>query len=188
MSRPATAFVLPDGYSLRALAESDASELHALIERNHARLAEWMHWAQEQTPAETLAFIERSRTDVAEGGQLQRAVIFAGAIVGMVGIAPFDLVNRSAGVGYWLDREHLGHGVITAAAAMIVAYAFEHWQLKRLEIRADVENRASRGVAERLGFQFEGVARQSYRVLGERFSDDAVYSMLDSDPARAALP
>ena len=57
----------------------------------------------------------------------------------------------------------------------------------RVEIRADVENLASRAIPERLGFQLEGVMRQSYRVVGERYSDDAVYSLLASDPARQAL-
>jgi hypothetical protein len=42
-------------------------------------------------------------------------------------------------------------------------------------------------LAERLGFRLEGVLRQSYRIDDGRYSDDAVYSMLASDPQRAAL-
>ena len=57
--------------------------------------------------------------------------------------------------------------------------------LNRLEIRTDVENAPSRAVAERLGFHYEGTLRQSYRVTDERYSDDAVYSLLRSDPHEA---
>jgi ribosomal-protein-serine acetyltransferase len=55
-----------------------------------------------------------------------------------------------------------------------------------VEIRTDIENRRSRALAERLGFQYEGVLRQAYWV-GDRYSDDAVYSMLAAErPAGGA--
>jgi hypothetical protein len=58
---------LPEGYKLRALDEQDALELHALIEHNHARLSRWIHWAQGQTAADTLAFIGRARAKEQDG-------------------------------------------------------------------------------------------------------------------------
>jgi RimJ/RimL family protein N-acetyltransferase len=41
-----------------------------------------------------------------------------------------------------------------------------------------VLNAASRAVAERLGFQLDGVLRESYRVAANHYSDGAVYSLL----------
>ena len=67
------------------------------------------------------------------------------------------------------------------AVSAIVGYAFDHLHLNRLEIRTDVENFASRSLAERLGFQYEGTLRQAYRINDERYSDDAVYSLLATD-------
>ncbi|MFI4990789.1 MAG: GNAT family N-acetyltransferase [Solirubrobacterales bacterium] len=178
---------LPDGYRLRALVDRDTPELHALIERNRARLAHWIHWAQSQTEQDTCAFIGRARAMEREGSGLSRAVLAAGSLAGVVGIT-VDRANRSAAVGYWLDGDSEGKGVITAAVAALADDGFARWQLRRIEILADVENRASCAVAERLGFQREGVLRQSYRVDDERYSDDAVYSMLASDPSRGELP
>ena len=76
---------------------------------------------------------------------------------------------------------------MTSAVAVLVDHAFDSLHLNRLEIRTDIENARSRAVAERLGFRYEGTLRQSYRVTDERYSDDAVYSMLASDAARRAL-
>ncbi len=177
---------LPDGYELRALVDRDTPELHPLIERNRARLARWIHWAHGQTEQDTRAFIGRARAMEQEGSGLSRAVLAGGRLAGVVGIT-VDRANRSAAIGYWLDRDSEGKGVITAAVAALADDGFARWQLRRIEILADVENRASCAVAERLGFQREGVLRQSYRVSDERYSDDAVYSMLASDPARQAL-
>lgn len=178
---------LPGGYELRALHDRDTPELHALIERNRARLARWIHWAQHQTEQDTRAFIGRARAMEQDGSGLSRAIVTAdGRLAGVAGLT-VDRSNRCGEIGYWLDSDSEGRGVVTAAVAALAEHGFEHHRLLRVEISADVENRASCAVAERLGFQLEGVLRQSYRVSDERQSDDAVYSMLASDPARQAL-
>jgi ribosomal-protein-serine acetyltransferase len=174
------------GCELRALTDDDTRELHALIERNRARLARWIHWASDQTEQDTRALIGRVRAREQDGGGLSRAVLASGRIAGVLSIT-VDGRNRSAAIGYWIDRDSEGKGLVTAGVAALVADGFERYRLVRVEIRADVENRASCAVAERLGFQLEGVLRQSYRVSEQRYSDDAVYSMLASDPARDAI-
>jgi ribosomal-protein-serine acetyltransferase len=184
--QPPLARSLPAGHELRALKDADTSELHALIECNRERLARWIAWAHGQTPQDTRAFIGRARAKEQEGSGLSRGIVSGGRLAGVVGIT-VDRANRSAATGYWLDEASEGRGVMTAAIAALVDDGFSRWRLVRVEIRADVDNRASRAVAERLGFQLEGVARQAYRIVGERYSDDAVYSMLASDPARGEL-
>jgi len=178
---------LPGGYALRVLDEQDVGELHALIERNRARLARWIHWAQGQTEADTLAFIGRVRAKEQEGSGFSRGIVTPGGqLAGVVGLT-IDRQNRTGAIGYWLDAASEGKGIVTAATAALVEHGFVHDRLLRLEIRADVENRASCAVAERLGFTLEGVARQAYSVSDEHQSDDAVYSLLASDPARNSV-
>jgi ribosomal-protein-serine acetyltransferase len=177
---------LGEGGCLRPLEEADADELHQLIERNRPRLAKWIAWAREQTLEGTIAFIGRARAKELEDSGLSRAIVDDRRLVGVVGIT-VDEANHSAEIGYWLDEAASGKGTATAAVAEIVDFGFDRWQLMRVEIRADVENRPSCAVAERLGFHYEGTLRQSYRVSDERYSDDAVYSMLSTDPARARI-
>jgi ribosomal-protein-serine acetyltransferase len=179
------AALLPEGRALRALEEADEDELHALIERNRPQLARWLRWAREQTPEQTLGYIQRARANESEGSGLRRAIIAEQRIVGVVDFRQIDWGNRCAEIGYWLDEAHHGRGIMTSAVAALVDHAFDGLQLNRLEIRTDVENAPSRAVAERLGFRFEGTLRQSYRVTDERYSDDAVYSLLRSDPREA---
>ena len=178
---------MPRGRLLRPLEEADADELHALIEHNRAELAKWMRWAQEHTLEHTRAFIHDSRASESDDSGLQRAIVAQERIVGVVGLPQIDWENRSGEIGYWLDRAHRGRGIMTSAVAALVDHAFASLNLNRLEIRTDVENAPSRAIAERLGFRYEGILRQSYRVTDERYSDDAVYSMLASDPARRGL-
>jgi RimJ/RimL family protein N-acetyltransferase len=165
---------------LRELADGDAEELHALIERNREGLARWLRWARGQTPAETVAFVQRAKDKGRAGESVQRAVVVEGRIVGMASLPRIDVENHSAEIGYWLDEAHRGRGVMAAALAALVELAFGDLSLNRLEIHTDVENERSRALARRLGFRYEGVLREAYWV-GDRYSDDAVYSLLAAE-------
>jgi ribosomal-protein-serine acetyltransferase len=177
---------LPGRYALRVLVESDLDELHALIERNRDDLARWLSWAQRPTVESTREHIARALAREQESGAVECAIVLSGRIVGDVGLY-VDRVNNSGAIGYWLDQDHRGQGVMTAAARALVRHGFDQLALNRVAIHTDVLNRGSRAVAERLGFQLEGVARQAYRIDDGRYSDDAVYSLLAADPARREL-
>jgi ribosomal-protein-serine acetyltransferase len=166
--------------------ESDLHELHARIERNRDELGKWLRWAQEPSLEGTRGHLVRGLSAERDGHGLRRAIVIDGAIVGDVGL-DVDRDNNAGGIGYWLDCDHRGRGLVSAAVGALVRHGFTSFALQRIEIRTDVENRSSRAVAERLGFQLEGVLRQSYRVSQQHYSDDAVYSMLATDPARQVL-
>jgi ribosomal-protein-serine acetyltransferase len=180
-------FPLPGGHELRPFEPSDAPELFALTERNHDELARWLSWAQRKTLEDTLERIERMRAAETERGAVDRAIVVEGRIVGTAGLARIDWGNRCAEIGYWLGAEHQGRGLVTSAVAVLVEHAFDILQLNRAEIRTDVLNHRSRAVPERLDFRYEGALRQAYRITDDRYSDDAVYAMLASDPERLSL-
>ena len=52
--------------------------------------------------------------------------------------------------------------------------------IHRVELRAAVDNHASRRVAERAGFRLEGICRDAELLRGE-YNDLAVYSHLATD-------
>jgi ribosomal-protein-alanine N-acetyltransferase len=72
----------------------------------------------------------------------------------------------SAYVGYWVDAEVSGGGVITAAVALVVDHCFGPVGLHRLEATVRPENGASLRVLAKLGFRHEGVFRRYLDVDG----------------------
>jgi ribosomal-protein-serine acetyltransferase len=172
---------LPSGAALRPVAEDDAEELHAMIELNRQELARWLHWAADQTLDGTREYTRRARENAQDGTGLECAIVARGRIVGAVGLPAVSRVNGSAVIGYWLDREHRGRGLMTEAVRAVVGHAFGQMDLHRLEIHAALENAASRAIAERLGFRQEGTLREAYRVAPDRWLDEALYALLVSD-------
>jgi ribosomal-protein-serine acetyltransferase len=168
---------ISDTAHLRALRRSDAEELHALIEANRDRLRPWLAWAAEQTSEDTAQFLMEAEAQRARDEGVQAAVVSDGRIAGVVGCVNFSRHHRSTNVGYWLGAEHEGRGTMTAATRALVDRAFSAWDLRRVEIRAASENRRSRAIPERLGFNREGTLRHAEFVDG-RFLDSVVYSVL----------
>jgi RimJ/RimL family protein N-acetyltransferase len=109
------------------------------------------------------------------------AVELDGALVASIGLR---IDRRENGeVGYWCAAEARGRGVVTRAVRVLSRYAFDELEIGRLEIFADVDNAASRRVAERAGYQLEGVLRSHMQNRDGSRRDVVIYSLLPGDPA-----
>ncbi len=89
-------------------------------------------------------------------------------------------VDRQEGrceLGYWTARESRGRGLATRGVRLLSRWVFDNLPVDRIEIHAEPENTASRLVAERAGFTFEGVLR-SYLVNKGIRRDTASYSLI----------
>lgn len=165
---------------LRLLLEADTEELHALVDKNRAYLAPWLTWATTQTFDDTLEFIHSNERQVAANEGFHSAIVCEDRIAGVISYMEINWRHRRTVLGYWLDADHQGRGLMTDAVRIMVDHATTVWRLNRVEIRAAVENGKSRAIPERLGFDHEGVLRQAELANG-RYLDSAVYSMLAAD-------
>jgi RimJ/RimL family protein N-acetyltransferase len=70
-------------------------------------------------------------------------------------------------IGYtWFARSALRTAANTEAKFLMLAHAFEIWQVLRVCLHTDVRNARSRAAIERIGGQFEGVLR-SHRLAAD---------------------
>ncbi|WP_417808413.1 GNAT family N-acetyltransferase [Thioclava sp.] len=83
-------------------------------------------------------------------------------------------------LGYWVGQRHARQGYMREAIEAVVHYAFTTLDLSRIEAACLPENAASRGVLEKSGFKYEGVA-QSYLQINGRWRNHVLYSNLRSD-------
>jgi ribosomal-protein-alanine N-acetyltransferase len=102
----------------------------------------------------------------------------------LLGAITLDNIRRGpaqAGtLGYWIGEDYARHGYMREALEAVVHYAFRTLDLSRLEAACLPENVASRGVLEKTGFKYEGVA-QSYLQIDGRWRNHVLYANLRSD-------
>ncbi|RUS58557.1 N-acetyltransferase [Pseudorhodobacter sp. E13] len=102
----------------------------------------------------------------------------------LVGAITLDNIRRgpaqAATVGYWIGAPFARQGLMREAIRAMVHHAFTHLDLSRVEAACLPENTASRGVLEKTGFKYEGVA-QSYLQIAGRWRNHVLYANLRGD-------
>jgi RimJ/RimL family protein N-acetyltransferase len=104
-----------------------------------------------------------------------------GRVLGSIGVR-FSEAGDVGEIGYWIRADARGHGTISRSLRVVSEWAFGRGDVARLQLRADVDNVASRRAAEKAGFQLEGVLRSVYwnARLGRR-QNWAMYSLLPDE-------
>ncbi len=163
---------------------SDGPELWLAVNGSRAFLQRWLPWVQFHTDAQSsVRFAEACAADWDQGRAL-RFVIRERAgrtVVGIVGLEACVHLHRACELGYWLRKEATGRGLMTEAARACIDFAFRHMGAHRVRIAAATDNHPSLSVIGRLGFRFEGIARQAEWCDG-RWLDHATFALVAGDP------
>jgi ribosomal-protein-serine acetyltransferase len=163
---------------------SDATDLWNAVEGSRSHLEPWLPWVPfNAEPEASQRYADASALDWDHG----RACRFAirekrsRSLYGVVGLEVFAHLHQSVELGYWLRRDVTGHGFMTEASRALVSWAFARLNVHRVRVAAATDNHRSLAVIRRLGFRFEGIAREAERCNG-RWLDHAVFALLVSDP------
>ncbi|MDR5654128.1 GNAT family N-acetyltransferase [Ruixingdingia sedimenti] len=136
-----------------------------LTRRAFANRVAWAARAQSQGTALPLLLIRRE-------GQV------------LVGAITLDNIRRGpaqAGtIGYWVGAPFARKGLMREALMAVCHHAFTVLDLSRLEAACLPENAPSRGLLEKCGFKYEGVA-QSYLQIAGRWRNHVLYANLRGD-------
>ena len=171
------------GVLIRPLEPADRSSLFFAVTESVEAVGRWMSWCH---PGYSIndadQWIALCLTNWQSGTDREFGIfdVASGEVLGCTGINQINRVNNFGNLGYWVRASRTGHGVASAAATLVARFGFSELKLCRLEIIARIDNAPSRRIAEKLGCQFEGIAR--HRLLFQGVPHDAaVYSLLPND-------
>lgn len=166
--------------AIRLVAETDAKALADLLIRNRPFLAPWDPVRDETyfTSVGQRDLLAQSLRRFAAGAEWPGLITDDGETVGRVNLN--NVVRGafcSADLGYWVDQQHNGRGVATAAVGAVVDIAFAELGLHRVQAGTLLHNVGSQRVLERNGFTTIGVA-PAYIKIGGRWQDHRLFQRL----------
>jgi ribosomal-protein-alanine N-acetyltransferase len=142
---------------LRPLELGDADALFALAA--DPDVAKYMSWDAHRDRSDTVEFLERMLGSRREGTSVGWAIVFEGAVVGVISIDGIRWDFRAwrvdrAEMGYWLGKPYWGRGIMSEAATAALRFAFETLGLHKVTIGCVEGNAGSQAIIEKLGFRF----------------------------------
>ena len=81
----------------------------------------------------------------------------------------------------WLRRSAQRSGANTEAKRLMLAHAFETWQVRRVTLKTDARNARSRAAIARLGATLDGLLRGHIPASDGGPRTSAVFSILDAE-------
>lgn len=176
--------------TLRPVRRSDARAWRDARRRNAVWLSPWDATVPPGGDARPTTFhaLVRRLTRAARRGTTYPFVIEVdGRFAGQVSIN--NIVRGSAqfaSVGYWIDQEYAGRGVMPRAVAMAIDHCFFTAKLHRLEICIRPENTNSLRVVEKLGVREIGYAPRFLHIDGE-WRDHRIFAITKEEAPRGLL-
>jgi RimJ/RimL family protein N-acetyltransferase len=169
---------------LRPKQVGDGATTSAAVAETWDKLHKWMRWA-ENRDAFTVALMEiRNRRVMAsfilrDGIELIGVEAATGIAVIWCGFHDIDWQARQCDTGFWVRESAQGRGVATEATNALVRYAFGALGMRRVGLTHSGGNEASRRIAERLGFSFEGIQKDANVLPGGKCADRYCYARFD---------
>ena len=156
--------------TLRPLAGSDKEAWSSARRRNAAWLAPWEATVPpggEGRPTTFGRLVRRLHRMARAGTTMPFAIEVDGRFAGQLTVN--NIVRGSAmfcSMGYWLDQEFAGRGVMPRAVALAIDHCFFTAGLHRVEIAIRPENTNSLRVVEKLGIREVGFASRYLHIDG----------------------
>lgn len=165
--------------TLEATRAGRGAQIGLAVNESYAELKPWMPWAHEPQSAEdSEAHCRAMQAKWHSREEIDFCFVRTadGVLVGKGGLHTIDWSLPKFEIGYWIRTSCAGHGYATEATQALVGMARSALGAVRLEIRSDARNAPSRRVAEKCGFELEGILKRARRNAAGELTDACVYA------------
>ena len=166
--------------TVRPLRYRDARAWRDARRRNASWLRPWDATAPPGATARRSTFrslVWRLHKQARAGATYPFAIDVDGRFAGQITVN--NIVRGSAqfaSIGYWLDRQYAGRGVMPRAVALVIDHCFTSAGLHRIEVAIRPENSNSLRVVEKLGIREVGYAPKFLHIDGD-WRDHRIYAV-----------
>ena len=171
-----------ENITIRIANEKWAKEKYDSAMKSREQLLPWLPWVHfydnQENGAEMMAKFQRSKVkEFEEKTNYCYDIFYDGQFAGSIEVMHVSEMNKKCEIGYWLDSDMTGKGIMTTCVKALTELLFDRLSMHRIAILAAPENAASCAVAERCGYEKEALLRED-QVLEDKFYDTVIYAKL----------
>jgi ribosomal-protein-alanine N-acetyltransferase len=181
---PLSARIVTERLVLRPPRTVDVARVRQALRKNSSHLRPWSAAPLAGEDPASLTSVSRTvlrdRTGWRRGERFVLLVFARGHETVVIGRVTLGGVLRgvfqNAYLGYWIDAEHQGRGLMTEAVRATTTFAFTAARLHRVQAAVMPGNAASRRVLEKAGYRQEGLACR-YLCIAGKWSDHVLFAV-----------
>ena len=165
---------------LRQIHSNDAKEVFAL--RSNAETMKFIPRPLAETIEDAEKFITECNESIAKNDLLNWAIATKedDKLIGMIGFFRMQPENFRGEIGYILNPNFHGKGIMKEATERALKYGFEILNFHSIEAVIDPNNSSSEKLLQRTGFTKEAHFKENF-FYKDAFLDTVIYSLLKKD-------
>ena len=171
-----------DNFRIELLNENRGEAFYNLIDKNRVRLEDFFAGtvSRTQTLKDTLDYCVEIQNRIKAVSYLPYIIIDTNTheFIGLIDVKNIDLNIPKAELGYFIDKDYAGYGIVSKALTKVIEYIIDTHGFKKLLCRIGSKNQASINVAIKNGFELEGTIRRDYKTTKGEIVDLNYYGRI----------
>lgn len=171
-----------DHYSIRLLTSEDLLPFFQLIDRNRKRLEDFFSGtvARTLTFETTQEYVKEIVTKAEQKTYFPFLIIDGsnGQLAGFIDIKNIDWRIPRGELGCFMDEAYAGKGISAKALSIFTDHCFSEMGFNKLFLRTHESNASARRVAEKCGFEIEGMIRNDHKTTAGKIVDLVYYGKI----------
>jgi len=169
-------------YKISIFNTNQSREFFNLIDANRSRLEDFFAGtvSKTQTLEDTMSYCDLMAQKVEDKSYFIYIIsdVTTNEFIGLIDVKNLDWNVPKAEIGYFIDTNYEGKGIISRGFKAVVDYLIEEYQFKKLLCRVGSKNTGSINVALKNGFELEGTIRNDYRTTNGEIVDLNYYGKI----------
>lgn len=166
---------------LKRFRETDGTSFYQLVEANYEQLyphfTRMLSQVKDEESASVYVIKSIAKWLLQEGYTFGIWENDAARLIGMIRFFDLDWSLPKAEIGYFIDKDFGGKGLMTEAMKLALNFAFNQLELERISLRTSMDNVASQRLARKCGFLREGDLRNDHRRLSGELTDVMLFGL-----------
>ena len=156
------------GIDIKELELRHVNEFYAFIEKGRINFENWIPFVSTTTSLE----LAEKKIEIYLGMVMTGKGYFwclwkDNKIIGLILIKDIDEKARTAEIGYMVDKEFEGKGLIRESCKLMIEFIFSELKMNKIVLCCDENNIKSIGIAKRFNFELEGILKQNISINGK---------------------